>query len=119
MQELTRAEEEVMQIIWKFEKAFVKEVRNEFPDPKPAYNTVSTIVRILEKKAFLDYTAYGKSHQYFPIISKEEYTDFISEKLMKNYFDGSFKKMLSFFANHKEMNVKELDDILKLLKKKS
>ena len=86
MKELTKAEEQVMQLLWKKEKAFVKELIEQMPDPKPAYNTVSTIVRILEKKGFVAYEAFGKTHRYFPLISKKEYT----RKYMKNFMKGYF-----------------------------
>ncbi|MAC95046.1 MAG: transcriptional regulator [Flavobacteriales bacterium] len=117
MKELTKAEEEVMQKLWQLKKAFVKEILEEFSEPKPAYNTISTIVRILEKKGFVDFTAYGKSHQYYPIVSKEEYKTKISKNLIANYFEGSIEKMVSFFAQKEEIDVKELDEILKSLKK--
>lgn len=117
MKELTKAEEEVMQKLWKLENAFVKEILEEFEEPKPAYNTISTIVRILEKKGFVDFKAYGKSHQYYPKISKEEYKAKISKNLIANYFEGSIEKMVSFFAQKEEINVSELDNLLKSLKK--
>ena len=79
--ELTKAEEQVMQILWQLEKAFVKEIIEQMPDPKPAYNTVSTIVRILEKKGFVSYEAFGKTHRYYPLMSKREYT----RLFMKNF----------------------------------
>ena len=106
-----------MQKLWQLKKAFVKEILEEFSEPKPAYNTISTIVRILEKKGFVDFTAYGKSHQYYPIVSKEEYKTKISKNLIANYFEGSIEKMVSFFAQKEEIDVKELDEILKSLKK--
>lgn len=118
MQELTRAEEQIMQVLWKIDRGFVKDILKELPEPKPAYNTISTIVRILEKKGFVGFEAFGKSHQYFPIVSKVTYTDFISNRLISNYFDGSFKKMVSFFANNKSLDVKELDEIMKILNSK-
>lgn len=117
MKELTKAEEEVMQKLWQLKKAFVKEILEEFSEPKPAYNTISTIVRILEKKGFVDFKAFGKSHQYYPIVSKEEYKTKISKNLIANYFEGSIEKMVSFFAQKEEIDVKELDEILKSLKK--
>ena len=111
--ELTRAEEQVMQVLWKLEKAFVKEIVEQMPDPKPAYNTVSTIVRILEKKGFVGYEAFGKTHRYFPLISKKEYTHSYMKSFMKNYFSNSFKEMVSFFAKEDNMSVGELEDLLK------
>ena len=117
MKELTKAEEEVMQVLWNLEKAFVKEVLAESKDPKPAYNTVSTIIRILEKKGFIGYEAFGKTHQYFPIISKEDYKTSISKSLLSNYFEGSLENLVSFFAKKEEIDINELDEILTNLKK--
>ncbi len=116
MIELTKAEEQIMQILWKLEKGFVKDIIEQIPKPKPAYNTVSTIVRILEKKQFVGYKAYGKTHQYFPIIKKEDYTKAYMSNFMQNYFKGSFKEMVSFFAKEDKITVAELDEILKDLK---
>ncbi|MDB4062164.1 BlaI/MecI/CopY family transcriptional regulator [Vicingaceae bacterium] len=117
MQELTKAEEQVMHVLWKVKKAFVKELLVEMDDPKPAYNTVSTIIRILEKKGFVGFTAFGKTHQYYPLVSKEDYKIKISKSLVSKYFEGSFENLVSFFAKKEEINVAELDAILKTLKK--
>jgi len=118
MQELTKAEEQIMLIIWQKEKCFVKEILLELPAPKPAYNTVSTIVRILEKKNFVGYNAFGKTHQYFPLIRKEKYKGLKTDNLMSNFFGGSAESMLSFFMKEKKMNINEIDELLKELKKK-
>lgn len=115
LKELTRAEEQIMQEIWEMGGGFVKEVIERLPDPKPAYNTVSTIIRILETKGFLDHKAFGKSHRYFPIVSKEEYKKLITGKLMNNYFDNSASNMLSFFLEENKVDLKELDEILKVI----
>jgi predicted transcriptional regulator len=113
MKELTRAEEQVMQLLWKKEKAFVKELIEQIPEPKPAYNTVSTIVRILEKKGFVAYEAFGKTHRYFPLISKKEYTRKYMKNFMKGYFSNSFKEMVSFFAREDNMSLAELEELMK------
>ncbi len=115
MLELTKAEEQIMQILWDLEKAFVKNIIEQLPDPKPAYNKVSTIVRILEKKGFVSYKAYGKTHEYFPLVSKEEYTKAHLDNFIKNYFSNSFEKMVSFFAREKNLSVHEMEDILKIM----
>lgn len=117
IKELTRAEEQLMQILWQLEKGFVKDVMAELPEPKPAYNTVSTIIRILEAKGFVSYTAHGKSHEYYPIISKEEYQNFATDKLMNGYFDNSVKHMFSYFVKKEKINLKEADEIMKLIEK--
>jgi BlaI family transcriptional regulator, penicillinase repressor len=118
LKELTRAEDQVMQILWTIEKGFVKDIIELMPDPKPAYNTVSTIVRILETKGFVDHKAYGKTHEYFPIITKEKYTKFYLNNLLKGYFNGSFQNLVSFFAKENKMDVREMEKILEELKKK-
>ncbi|MGD9931101.1 MAG: BlaI/MecI/CopY family transcriptional regulator [Mangrovibacterium sp.] len=113
MKELTKAEEQVMQLLWKLEKAFVKDLIEQMPEPKPAYNTVSTIVRILEKKGFVGYEAFGKTHRYFPFISKKEYTRKYMKNFMKGYFSNSFKEMVSFFAREDNMSMADLEELMK------
>ncbi|QJW88423.1 BlaI/MecI/CopY family transcriptional regulator [Spirosoma taeanense] len=115
LRELTKAEEEIMRVLWQLQKGFVKDVLAELPEPKPAYNTVSTIVRILEKKGLVGYTAYGKTHEYFPLITEEQYRRFQTEQLMSNYFDNSLKKLVSFFVQEKNISLSEADEIIKLL----
>ena len=117
IKELTRAEEQLMQVLWQLEKAYVKDVIDLLPEPKPAYNTVSTIIRILETKGFVGHTAFGKSHQYHPIVSKDQYQDFASDKLLSGYFDNSVNRMLSFFVNKEKIDLKEADEIMKLIEK--
>lgn len=116
MNELTKAEEQIMQVIWELKNCFVKEIIEKLPEPKPAYNTVSTIVRILEKKRFVDYNAYGKTHQYYPIINKEEYAKFKTNTLLGNYFGGSVEKMMSFFVKENKIDLQQMDELLKNLK---
>lgn len=115
MQELTRAEEEVMQILWKMGKGFVNEVLEHFPEPKPAYNTVSTIIRILEKKGFIGHRAFGKAHQYYPLVLKQDYTRQFMGNFMKGYFDNSYRKMVSFFSGDESITVKEMEEIRKII----
>ena len=115
--ELTRAEEEIMQILWEIKKGFVKNIVERFPDPKPAYNTVSTIVRILENKGFVDHTAYGKTHEYFPLVQKDEYRKQYLNTLLNNYFGGSFRQLASFFIKHEKMDIREMEELLRLMKK--
>lgn len=117
MKELTKAEEQIMHILWKLERGFVKDIREHFPEPKPAYNTVSTFIRILEKKGFVSHNAFGKTHEYFPLISKDEYTKVYMKNFVKNYFSNSFQEMVSFFARDKTMSISELEDIQKNIKK--
>jgi BlaI family transcriptional regulator, penicillinase repressor len=115
MKELTKAEDQIMQVLWNLEKGFVKDIIDQLPEPKPAYNTVSTIVRILEKKGFVGYKAFGKTHEYFPMIGKEKYTRFYLNNMVKGYFDGSFQNLVSFFAKENKMDVQDIDQLMKEL----
>ena len=117
MKELTRAEEQIMQLLWDQEKAFVKDIVDQIPDPKPAYNTVSTIIRILEKKGFVGHNAYGKTHEYFPLVSRKDYTKSFMRNFMRNYFSGSFQEMVSFFAKEDNMSVSDLDELMEDVKR--
>jgi BlaI family penicillinase repressor len=115
MRELTRAEEGVMQVLWKIKKGFVKEILEHFGEPKPAYNTVSTIVRILQDKGFVSHKAYGHTHEYFPLISKDDYSKMHLKTFVKDYFSNSFQKMVSFFAREKSISIKDMREIMKIL----
>ena len=117
LKELTKAEDQIMQILWKLEKAFVKDIVEQMPSPKPAYNTVSTITRILEKKGFVGYKAYGKTHEYFPLVSKDKYTKFYLNNLVGGYFNGSIQSLVSFFASENKMDANDIDQLLKKLEK--
>ncbi len=117
MKQLTKAEDQVMQILWEIKKGFVKDIISEMPAPKPAYNTVSTIVRILEAKGFVDHTAYGKTHEYFPLITKDKYTKFYLNNLIRGYFNGSFQNLVSFFAKENKLDTHDLEKLLSELKK--
>jgi predicted transcriptional regulator len=101
-----------MQILWKMKEGLVKDIREEFDDPKPARNTVSTVVRVLEKKGFVGHKAYGNVHLYFPLVSRKEYSKNQLFGLMENYFNNSFPAMASFFAREKDLSVKELEEML-------
>ncbi|MCX2742735.1 BlaI/MecI/CopY family transcriptional regulator [Mangrovivirga sp. M17] len=118
MKELTKAEEQVMNIVWKLEKAFLKDVVDEFPEPKPAYTTISTVMRVLVKKEFIGYNTYGKVHEYFPKVSKEDYFKNHIGGVIKNFFDGSFNQFASFFTNSQNADVDELEEVKKMLENK-
>lgn len=118
MKELTKAEEEIMQVLWKLGSGFVKEVIEELPEPKPAYNTVSTIVRILQEKGFVGHQAFGKSHKYHPLVSKETYTKTFMKGFVKKYFSGSYQQMVSFFTEEENLSLSELEQLINELKKK-
>ncbi len=115
MKELTKAEEQVMQVLWRLEKGFVKDVLEALPDPKPAYTTVSTIIRILEQKGFVAYTVYGKTHEYYPLIDRDTYRRFITKHLLKDYFQGSLTNLVSQFTRKENISAKELDALMELL----
>ncbi|MDA3928825.1 MAG: BlaI/MecI/CopY family transcriptional regulator [Prolixibacteraceae bacterium] len=109
---LTKAEEQIMQIMWKLDKGMVRDIREKFPDPKPARNTVSTIIRVLESKGIVGYREKGNAHVYFPLVSKQEYSKKQLFNLMKNYFDNSFPQMATFFAKEKDLSLEELEELL-------
>ncbi|MUP44636.1 BlaI/MecI/CopY family transcriptional regulator [Gramella sp. BOM4] len=118
MKQLTKAEEEIMQILWDLKEANVAKIIENMPEPKPAYNTVSTIVRILESKGFVDHRQKGKGYIYFPILERETYSNQSITQLMNNYFNGSFKSMVSFFMKKNDMSTEELESIMKEINKK-
>ena len=115
IKELTKAEEQVMQLLWQLKEAIVKEIVEQMPEPKPAYNTVSTVVRVLEGKGFIDHKAYGNSHVYFPLISEALYKKFTFDKMMSNYFSNSYESLVSFIANEKKLDIQQLDELTKLI----
>jgi len=104
-----------MQILWKIKKGFVKEILGHFDEPKPAYNTVSTIVRILQEKGFVTHKAYGRTHEYYPLVSKDEYSRTHLRNFVNDYFSNSFGKMVSFFAKEEKISVKEMEMIMKVM----
>ncbi|MDZ7635718.1 MAG: BlaI/MecI/CopY family transcriptional regulator [Bacteroidales bacterium] len=110
--QLTRAEEQVMQILWDLDEGLVKDIRDRFDDPKPARNTVSTVVRILERKGFVNHKSYGNVHLYYPVVSRDEYSRSQLFGLLESYFDNSFPAMASFFAREKDLTLAELDELL-------
>ena len=111
MKKLTHAEEQIMQVLWELEKGFVNDIVSQLPDPKPAYNTVSTIVRILEQKGFIAHKAYGRTHEYYPLVNKDEYSREYLNNFTQNYFSNSYKALASFFANTESLSVRELEEI--------
>lgn len=112
---LTKAEERIMQILWKIEKGFINDILEHFPEPKPPYNSVSTIVRVLVKKEIVGFKAYGKTYEYYPLVSKEEYRNGQLNRLTKNYFGNSLKQVVSFFSENKNLDIKEVDEVMKML----
>ncbi|MEH6512523.1 MAG: BlaI/MecI/CopY family transcriptional regulator [Maribacter arcticus] len=117
MKQLTKAEEEIMQVVWQLQKCNVAAVIEKLSEPKPAYNTVSTIVRILESKGFVDHEQEGKGYLYFPLVQKSDYSNQSINKLVDGYFQGSFKSMVSFFMKKNDMSLSELESVLNEIKK--
>lgn len=118
MEELTKAEERIMQILWKLQTAFVKDIIDELDDePKPPYNTISSIVRLLEKKGYVGYKAYGKTYEYFPAITKEEYTKTTFSKIFSGYFDSSPASLLSFMVKEEKLSKKDIEELQALINK--
>lgn len=115
MTTLTKAEEKIMKILWGIERGFIKDILEQYPDPKPPYNSVSTIVRVLVQKDIVGYKAYGKSYQYYPLISKEEYRKGQLSRLVSDYYNNSLKQIVNFFSESKQLDEKELDEVMKML----
>ena len=115
MRELTKAEEQVMQVLWKIGRGFAADLLANFPEPKPAYNTVLTVVRILEKKGFVGHETFGKANRYYPLVSKEQYSEAFMQHFVQHYFDNSFKSMVSFFAQNKDISMEDLDEIRRMI----
>lgn len=118
MQKLTNKEEEIMHILWKLKKAFVKDVLAEITEDQPHYNTLSTIIRNLEEKGFVSHNAYGNTHQYFPTVTMEDYRKRFMNTAIENYFNNSYKSMVSFFAQEDKISAEELREILEIIEKK-
>ena len=118
MQKLTNKEEEIMHILWKLKKAFVKEVMAEITEEQPHYNTLSTIIRNLEEKGYVNHNAFGNTHQYFPIVSIEDYRKGFMSTAIDNYFNSSYKNMVSFFAKEEKISAAELREILTMIEQK-
>ena len=110
--ELTKAELQIMQVLWQNENAFVNEILQELEEPRPAYNTVSTVLRVLQNKGFVAYRSFGKNYQYYPLVSKESYTNRFMNRVVDNFFSGSVKAMVSFFTKKEKMSVQEIDELI-------
>ena len=117
MKTLTKAEEQIMHILWDLKTALVRDILGKLPDPKPAYNTVSTVIRVLEKKGFVNHKSYGSTHEYYPIITKKEYTKFHFGEFMEKYFNNSFSQLASFFSQEQKISLSELEDMMKEIRK--
>ncbi|MDA3878895.1 MAG: BlaI/MecI/CopY family transcriptional regulator [Prolixibacteraceae bacterium] len=118
MRKLTSKEEEVMKILWKLKKAFVKDIQAEYPDPKPHYNTVSSLVRILQDKRIVGFTQYGNTYEYYPLLTKKEYRNVYMKEIISDYFDNSFPKAIASFVEDENLSPEEIEEIIKLIKSK-
>ncbi len=118
MDKLTNKEEEIMQVLWQLKKAFVKEVIDHLPVPKPHYNTVSTVIRKMEDKSFVAHETFGNTHRYYPTLSKEEYRNKYFSAAVNNYFENSYKNVVSFFAKEEKISADELREIIKIIESK-
>ncbi len=117
MKTLTKAEEQVMQVLWKLEKAFLRQIVDAMANPKPHQNTVATLLKILVEKEFVGVTVLGRHHEYYPLISKEEYSKRTMKQIMKGYFEGSFSNVVSFMVKEKNISIEELEKLLQQIKK--
>lgn len=117
MEKLTNKEEEIMHILWQLKKAFVKEVVAELPEPKPHYNTISTIIRNMEEKGFVKHRSFGNTHQYIPNVTIEKYREKYMQKTIQNYFENSYKNVVSFFAKEEKISIEELKEIILIIEK--
>lgn len=117
MRSLTKAEEQVMQVLWKLEKAFLREVVEAMPNPKPHQNTVATLLKILAEKEFVGILVMNRHHQYYPLVGKEEYSKRSIKQLARNYFEGSFSNVVSFLVKENNISVEELEALLQQIKK--
>lgn len=115
MEKLTNKEEEIMRVLWKLKKAFVKEVLAELPEPRPHYNTISTIIRNLEEKGYIEHESFGKTYRYQPAVTKEEYRKGFMQKTINHYFENSYKNVVSYFAKEEKISVNELKEIISLI----
>ncbi|NQX82052.1 MAG: BlaI/MecI/CopY family transcriptional regulator [Flavobacteriaceae bacterium] len=118
MSKLTLKEEQILQVLWELERAFVKDIVAKLPSPKPHYNTVSTVIRKMEEKGFVEHEAFGNTHRYYPTITKEDYRNKYFSKGISHYFENSYKNMVSFFAKEEKISADELREIIKLIEDK-
>lgn len=115
MKEITKAQEEILKALWEINEGAVSDVLDVLPEPKPAYNTVATVIKVLEKKGYLAHKTYGKTNVYYPVVEKKEYAGNILKETFKNFFNGSLNLMFSQFMKNKKVSLKELEELRKLL----
>ena len=115
MQEITKAQEEVLKALWETKEGAVSDILDNLPDPKPAYNTVATVIKVLEKKGYVSHKTFGKTNVYFPVISKKEYGQHVLKNTFKGLFNGSLNQMVSYFVKNKYISISELEDLKQML----
>ena len=115
---LTKAEEQIMQYLWELDKAFLKDIVEKFPEPRPAYTTVQTVVRVLTKKKFIGYDTFGKTNHYYPLVSKKDYFRGHFKGVVNNFFEGSVSNFASFFTDDKDLSLSELEEMRQLIESK-
>jgi predicted transcriptional regulator len=117
MKEITKAQEELLKALWEIKEGAVSDVLDSLPDPKPAYNTVATVIKVLEKKGYVSHKTYGKTHVYFPVVSKKDYAQHIMKDTFKSFFNNSLNQMVSAFVKNKEVGLSELEELKEMLEK--
>ncbi|MES2730236.1 MAG: BlaI/MecI/CopY family transcriptional regulator [Bacteroidota bacterium] len=117
MKQLTKPQEQIMNVLWAIQKGFIKDIIDQLPPPKPAYNTVSTVIRVLEKKGYVGHTQYGNTYEYFPLVDQKDYGSFYLNDFLKSHFGGSFQKLLSFFANENNLSSQQVDEMIDYIEK--
>ena len=115
MEKLTKKEEELMQILWQLKKAFVKEIVARYPNPKPHYNTVSSLIRVLQEKGIVGFNAYGNTYEYYPLLKKEAYRKIYMKEIVSQYFNNSFPSAVAAFVKEEELDEKEVEELIKLI----
>jgi BlaI family penicillinase repressor len=117
IRELTKAEDQLMRVLWKLKRGSIKDISDEMPEPKPAYNTVATVLKVLKGKAFVDFEAVGNTYLYYPVVAEKEYTRFAFDKVFSNYFNGSYKRLVSFLVEEKDIDSETRKELLTLADK--
>lgn len=115
MKEITKAQEEILKALWRIKEGAVSDVLDALNDPKPAYNTVATVIKVLEKKEYVSHKTYGKTNVYYPVITDKEYAKYLLKDTVKGFFNGSLNQMVSFFVKNKDLSINELEELKKMV----
>lgn len=117
MQEITRAQEDILKALWEINEGAVSDVLEKLPNPKPAYNTVATVIKVLEKKGYVSHKTFGKTNVYFPIISRKDYGQYVIKDAFSGLFNGSLNQMVSYFVKNKKVGINELEELKQMIEK--